>query len=45
VAVPEEEDAGALVRAFRGDVGASLERIGRSGLDVAGYRAAGRYTA
>ena len=44
VAVPEEEDAGALVRAFRGDVVASLERIGRSGLDVAGYRAAGRYT-
>jgi hypothetical protein len=44
VAVPEEEDAGALVRAFRGGVGASLERIGRSGLDVAGYRAAGRYT-
>lgn len=45
VAVPEEEDSGALVRAFRGDVGASLERIGRSGLDVAAYRAAGRYTA
>lgn len=44
VAVPAEEDAGALVRAFRGDVGASLERIGRSGIDVAAYRAAGRYT-
>ena len=44
VAVPEEEDSGALVRAFRGDVGSALERIGRSGLDVAGYRAVGRYT-
>lgn len=29
VALPEEEDAGALVRAFRGEVGASLEAIGR----------------
>lgn len=45
LALPDEEDPGALVRAFRGAVGQSLERIGRSGLDVAGYRAAGRYTA
>ncbi len=44
VAVPEEEDPGALVRAFRGEVGASLEEIGRSGLDLAAYRALGRYT-
>lgn len=44
VAVPEEEDPGALVRAFRGEVGASLEAIGRSGLDVEAYRALGRYT-
>ena len=29
VAVAEEEDAGALVRSFRGEVGASLEAIGR----------------
>ncbi len=45
VAVQDAEDPGALVRAFRGDVRAGLERIGRSGLDVAAYRALGRYTA
>jgi hypothetical protein len=44
VAVTEEDDPGRLVRAFRGEVGTTLERIGRSGLDVAAYRAAGRYT-
>jgi len=44
VAVPDEEDPGALVRAFRGEVGTCLERLGRSGVDVAGYRALGRYT-
>ncbi len=44
VGVPEEEDAGELVRAFRGEVGAELERIGRSKLDVEAYRARGRYT-
>ncbi|MGH2901856.1 MAG: hypothetical protein ACRDMZ_24495, partial [Solirubrobacteraceae bacterium] len=44
VAVPEEEDPGELVRAFRGEVGPALERLGRSGLDVAAYRALGRYT-
>jgi hypothetical protein len=44
VAVPEEEDPGELVRAFRGEVGTELERIGRSPLDVPTYRARGRYT-
>ena len=44
VAVTDEEDPGARVRAFRGDVAACLERIGASGLDVAAYRALGRYT-
>jgi hypothetical protein len=44
VAIPEEEDAGELVRAFRGEVGTELERIGRSPLDVPTYRARGRYT-
>jgi len=44
VAVPEEEDPGELVRAFRGEVAAELERLGRSGLAVEAYRALGRYT-
>ena len=44
VAVPDEEDPGELVRAFRGEVGPELERIGRSPLDVPAYRARGRYT-
>ena len=44
VAVPDEENPGELVRAFRGDVGTCLARIGRSRLDVAAYRALGRYT-
>jgi hypothetical protein len=40
VAVPEEEDAGALVRAWRGRVPEELERAGRSAESVAAYRAA-----
>jgi hypothetical protein len=43
VALPEDEDAGGLVRAWRGRVAEELERIGRSGLSVAAYRELGRY--
>jgi hypothetical protein len=43
VALPEEEDAGELVRAWRGGAAAELERIGGSGQSVAAYRALGRY--
>jgi hypothetical protein len=45
VALPEEEDAGGLVRAWRGRVADELERIGASGLSVAAYRDLGRYPA
>jgi hypothetical protein len=44
LALPEEEDAGECVRAWRGGVAGELERIGASGLDVAAYRALGRYS-
>lgn len=44
VAMPEEEDAGELVRAWRGGVAEELERIGRSGQSVAAYRELGRYS-
>jgi hypothetical protein len=43
VALPDEENPGEVVRAWRGEVAAELERIGRSGKTVADYRAAGRY--
>jgi len=45
VALPEDEDAGSLVRAWRGRVAEELLRIGRSGLSVAAYRELGRYPA
>jgi len=45
VALPDEEDAGGLVRAWRGRVADELERIGSSGFSVAAYREAGRYPA
>ncbi len=44
VALPEDEDPGALVRAWRGAVAAELDRIGASGLSVEAYRDLGRYT-
>jgi hypothetical protein len=43
VALAEDEDPGEVVRAWRGDVADQLERIGRSGMTVADYRAVGRY--
>jgi len=43
VALPDEEDAGEVVRAWRGGAAAELERIGGSGQSVAAYREAGRY--
>jgi hypothetical protein len=43
VALPEPEDAGELVRAWRGEVAEALAAIGASGLSVADYRARGRY--
>ena len=43
VALAEEEDAGELVRAWRGQVAAALVEIGGSGQSVADYRALGRY--
>ncbi|MFI5314317.1 MAG: hypothetical protein ACHQ6T_01340 [Myxococcota bacterium] len=43
-ALPDEEDAGELVRAWRGGVAAELEQIGRSGQSVAAYRELGRYS-
>lgn len=45
VALPDEEDAGEVVRAWRGGATAALERIGSSGLSVAAYRELGRYSA
>jgi len=45
VALPEEEDAGALVRAWRGRVAEELERAGRSAESVAAYRELRRYPA
>ncbi len=44
VAVAEEDDPGSLVRAFRGEVEKALVQLGQSKLDVAAYRAVGRYT-
>ena len=43
-ALPEDEDPGELVRAWRGGVAAELDRIGASGLSVEAYRDLGRYT-
>lgn len=43
VALPDEEDPGELVRAWRGEVAAELDRIGASGLSVEAYRDLGRY--
>ena len=44
VALPEEEDAGEVVRAWRGAAAAELERIGGSAQSVAAYRELGRYS-
>jgi hypothetical protein len=43
VALAEDEDPGALVRAWRGEAAAELDRIGASGLSVEAYRDLGRY--
>lgn len=43
VAVAEEEDAGELVRAWRGEVAAELARAGRALGSVEAYRDLGRY--
>jgi hypothetical protein len=45
VALPDEEDPGELVRAWRGEVADALAKIGASGQSVADYRALGRYSA
>lgn len=45
VALADEEDAGALVRAWRGRVTEELERAGRSAESVAAYRELRRYPA
>jgi len=44
VALPDEEDAGELVRAWRGQVQSALAEIGGSGVGVADYRTRGRYS-
>jgi hypothetical protein len=44
VALADDEDAGGLVRSWRGEVAAELDRIGASGLSVEAYRDLGRYT-
>lgn len=43
-AIPDDEDPGPLVRAFRGEVEPELARIGRSGITLQAYRASGRYS-
>jgi hypothetical protein len=45
VAVPDEEDPGGLVRAWRGLVPEELERVGVSAPSVAAYRERARYPA
>jgi hypothetical protein len=42
-ALPEDEDPGGLVRAWRGELARELDRIGASGLSVEAYRDLGRY--
>ena len=43
VAVAEDDDAGELVRAWRGEVADELARVGRAAESVEAYRALGRY--
>jgi hypothetical protein len=45
VALPDDEDAGEVVRAWRGGAAAELERVGSSVASVAAYRELGRYSA
>ena len=45
VAVPDEDDAGELVRAWRGGAADELEHVGRAAESVEAYRPLGRYPA